>query len=326
MEHVIAYDRNLAPSPHQEPKTIRQLLQQTEVSTICSVYNTIISVEVTDEVSKAFKLLIEHKILSVPVYDSFNRKYIGFLDMLDLIAHAFDKIDFSQCTELDQVLKSDVFTKSKCSEVFSRSGRNPFYAIDIHSPVLMAMEFMSKKLVHRVPVFDPSGSLVTIVTQSNIIKLLFDNLDRFNYASLKLQDLDLGTKNVISINQQKKAIEAFKLIHSNKISGVAVVDDNGYLVGNISASDLGKIGYDAAYLSRLFLSCKDFLTFTGQSEEEQTIPGPRCVFLSATLEELLHKFAVTHSHHLYVIDSETKPIGVISLVDVIALFVNQISA
>jgi CBS domain-containing protein len=43
---------------------------------------------------------------------------------------------------------------------------------------------------------------------------------------------------VVTINMKHFMIDAFKLIWDNEVSGVGVVDDNGKLVANISASDL----------------------------------------------------------------------------------------
>ena len=65
---------------------------------------------------------------------------------------------------------------------------------------------------------------------------------------------------VITINQAEKAVEAFKAMHKHGVSAVAVVDDNGLLVGNISNTDLKVIGYDAALLSQLFIPITEFLS------------------------------------------------------------------
>lgn len=53
-----------------------------------------------------------------------------------------------------------------------------------------------------------------------------------------IAEINLGTKPVISVNENTPAIETFRLMDNKKISSVAVVDANGTFVGNTSASDL----------------------------------------------------------------------------------------
>lgn len=120
------------------------------------------------------------------------------------------------------------------------------------------MELMAKNKVHRVPIVDSSGSLSTIITQSHVVKILSDNIDIFPFSMKKLKELGLGTKNVYSVSENEPAIEAFKIIQSQKISAVAVVDANGTLIGNISASDLGVRIYTLKFLQTLILLLKHF--------------------------------------------------------------------
>ena len=47
-----------------------------------------------------------------------------------------------------------------------------------------------------------------------------------------------GKRETLSIEQSKTMIEAFQMISQKLVSGLAVVDDHGQLVGNISASDM----------------------------------------------------------------------------------------
>lgn len=56
--------------------------------------------------------------------------------------------------------------------------------------------------------------------------------------SKTVQELGLGLKEVLTIREDQNAFEAFRLIHAKKVLGIAVVDNNGVLTGNISASDL----------------------------------------------------------------------------------------
>ena len=58
------------------------------------------------------------------------------------------------------------------------------------------------------------------------------------YTSKTLSELKLGFKDVTKVNSSTTTYDAFKLIKSTNHSSIAVVDDNGALVGNISVSDI----------------------------------------------------------------------------------------
>jgi len=263
MDHVIGGRKEdveiIAKSERVTPKNAKEFLQQIKVFNLFPENRTkIIFVEKDDPLSTAFKLLIDNKILSVPVYNPKRDQFMGFLDMLDIVTHAFASVKGLKGYNLDELLKNPSFINSKCGDVASISGRNPFYTVDENAPLLVAMELMAKNKVHRVPIVDSSGSLSTIITQSHVVKILSDNIDIFPFSMKKLKELGLGTKNVYSVSENEPAIEAFKIIQSQKISAVAVVDANGTLIGNISASDLGVRIYTLKFLQTLILLLKHF--------------------------------------------------------------------
>jgi len=97
------------------------------------------------------------------------------------------------------------------------------------------------------------------------------------------------------------------------------VDDEGKLLGNISATDLRVIGYDGNFLSLLLCPLDHFCSFIPKNT---TIPGPICVSPVNTLEEVLLKITLTRVHRVFVVD-EQKLIGVISLQDILEVFASK---
>jgi CBS domain-containing protein len=71
-----------------------------------------------------------------------------------------------------------------------------------------------------------------------VVTAIRNNLSKFSVKSKTVAELQLGIKEVLTIREDQNAFEAFKLIHAKKVLGIAVVDANGVLTGNISASDL----------------------------------------------------------------------------------------
>ena len=64
---------------------------------------------------------------------------------------------------------------------------------------------------------------------------------------------------VIRIQQTAVAMEAFKLMHYNDVSGVAVINEHGKLMGAITTNDLKLIHADATMFKRLYSPIKDFM-------------------------------------------------------------------
>lgn len=49
-------------------------------------------------------------------------------------------------------------------------------------------------------------------------------------------------REVETVSADSKALDAFRMIIDKKVSGLGIVDSRGFLVGNVSASDLKDIG------------------------------------------------------------------------------------
>jgi len=78
----------------------------------------------------------------------------------------------------------------------------------------------------------------------------------------KLSELSIGTTPVLSVKSNSKAIEVFRLMDNKKLTGVAVVDESGRLVGNTSASDLKVCFFFFFYLwNNVFLSLQIIFFF-----------------------------------------------------------------
>jgi len=284
----------------------------------------IFSVSKKDSVDRAFKLITEHKILSVPVKDEKDR-YYAFVDVLDIVVHIVRQIHGTDQQSIAKLVKeSGILNKDIVVNVADASGRDVYYPIEEEASLLTAIQLMAKRKMHRLPVIDVSGELVTIVTQSHIIKLIYENIAHFEFRTRSISDMKMGLKSVVTITKTQKALDAFQQIHDKKVSAVGVVDDEGCLVGNISASDLKTICSDASEISRLFLPADKFL--------ELNTPGARfgpasfSLGTGNTFEDVLKALLLTQAHRLYVVDGSRKPVGVISLVDVLETIVHQTSS
>lgn len=283
--------------------------------------STIMSVKSTDKASTAFKTLIDHRILSVPVYDVKKRKYNGFLDMIDLLTHCLNIIsdkDFNTNTEFNKLFElKDEFRNVTCGEISDASKRNPWKPVDIRMPLATAIEMMVKWHVYRVPVIDSDGELLTVLTQSHVISFISENIEAFNGLGDKsIEELKLGAGGVISVKLSDKAVEAFKKMQTHKISGVGVVNDANELVGNISASDLKEIGHNGSMIGLLFKTVEEFLKV--KNPNNSFGPVPVAVAPENTFEEAVLKMVLSKIHRVYVQKVNTKvPVGIVSQSDIL---------
>lgn len=106
------------------------------------------------------------------------------------------------------------------------------------------------------------------------------------------------------------------------VSGIAVVDRDGKLIGNTSAKDLKLFMLDRGTLSL----DKDILTYLSQIRQREHIDEvhPSCsVQVTATIGHVIELMAATKYHRVFLTDKEGRPIGVLSLSDVLKFAVSD---
>lgn len=180
------------------------------------------------------------------------------------------------------------------------------------APVSGAIELMANWKVHRIPVVDQDGELITIVTQSHVTKFVYKYIVSLApFGDKTVKELQLGLGEVFSVSSDKQAIDAFKLMVEKGVSAVGVVDAEGRLLGNVSVSDLRVIGFDGKMFSRLFVPITEFL------QSIRPTGGVVTVTTTNTITDILRKLVDNKIHRVYVIDEQSKPIGIISLLDIL---------
>lgn len=127
----------------------------------------------------------------------------------------------------------------------------------------------------------------------------------FIFQGKSLKDLHLGVKKVITVEESAKAIEGYKLMDANKLESIAVVNAEGKLIGQLSASDLRGLAKD------LFSSLdKRISEFIHKAAKIATCSP------DAKIKDVIKQLAAGSLHRLWIVDKEHHPIGVVSLGDV----------
>jgi len=143
-----------------------------------------------------------------------------------------------------------------------------------------------------------------------------------------IENLQIGKKEVITILNTETAYKSFKLMIEKGVNGLAVVNRDGELVGNISISDIKLIGWNADYWNLLGFSIKDYLQQICNHPESVirdynfwTIDHPQHVALSCKMYDKLstaiRMMCFFKVHRVYIVSDDKKPIGVIAMHDVL---------
>jgi len=307
--------------------SFKKLLAETKSTSLPSPKGEVIIVKSTETPLDGFKKLLEHNILSAPVYDVSTRKYTGFLDMRDLVSFVVF-VDDDQKSEFPSNLNEIILRGCKLFKQPSDgvtctylSRRNPFQAVSPNDSLLVVCEMLAKGL-HRVPVVDSTGNVVNIISQSSIVGFLNQHLASLKHQTAHtIKELNLGTKQVISVKHDTSAINTFRVMDNKKISGVAVIDAQGKFLGNTSASDL-KLFIKTLSLEILNEPIMQYLKKIRQESVEIRTPTISCSS-NDSLATLIGKLAATKVHKIFIADDSGgyKPDRVVSITDILRYLV-----
>jgi len=142
-----------------------------------------------------------------------------------------------------------------------------------------------------------------------------------------IEELKVGAfgtiKKVLQVKKSTLLIDAFQLIYDNNVYGVAVVDNDGKFVGNISAADLQYCVDEN--LSFLGYPIEDVIEANPQKKFQSVNPG--VCLPSWSLIEVMKLMVQARVHRIYVVDSmhNFHPIGVITMTDVLDSILDMVS-
>jgi len=259
----------------------------------------------------------------VPVLNREGQFY-GFAEESDIVTYImntlFHRFEETELMQVSKVLDTtDRFQSAVIADVMK-------YPVRLRSSIrimyegcslFQAWEILALDGVHRVPVLDRANNIVDIVTQSMVIDFLWQNIEKLgSLANAKVGDL-FARKDVISVYELDKAHVAFRRMISNNVSGLAVINMEGRLTGNISQRDFRGVHVAAGAFWKLWSTVKDFKT-----QQASSIAAPVKVLFaleSDTLFSVVEKMAVQHVHRIHVVQSTASmlPVSVISQTDIL---------
>jgi len=287
----------------------------------------IIVFESHEKIRNAMQILIDNNIYSAPVWNKEEKQFIGMLDLMDILCF-FEKV-FKETEVLgegflalfEQVNRFATEDVAHCADL---SKNNPFVAVGDNENLLQVVELLSRPAVHRVNVFSAEGLLENVITQSAVIELLSKNIDKLAVAHKTIEELNIGTVPVVSVDINMRTIDAFITMADKKLYSIPVVNHslNNALVTNLSVKDSRSVLLDPTHLHLIYKPLREFITEL--HSEDINIRSPSITISSHdSLGLALKKFVVNKIHRVYVLHADGSPARVISLTDILNVIVNH---
>jgi CBS domain-containing protein len=139
-----------------------------------------------------------------------------------------------------------------------------------------------------------------------------------------------------TVHEGENAINAFHIMGDEKVTGLAVVDDDGVLVSAISITDLRAVGEGGEFFNRLFRPIKEFKEMARQEfprlapkthYSNKKVPR-RGLFVTPeqTFEAVLDAMSDGNIHRVFVCPDAVvpRPTHVISQLDLLRMVLEQI--
>ena len=283
---------------------------------------------------RVFRKLAAENFLGAPVLD--GNRYVGQIDLMDLVKKTTN-LFWGDSVEAWTTFwdKEDKFAETTVDDIMKVPNewtRDPFPPLHSSFTTLYALEQLVRTGQHRIAVVSKLRKRVTgILTQSMLISWLRQNKDCLGaLRDMKVSEMCSESKTPVqTIKETETAINGFKKMANMDVSGLAVVDDQGVLTGNLSVRDLRGVGTSGEQFYTLFRTVKEFKAIERQdyprlappthySNKKVPLRG-RFVTMNGTFDDVLNQMVDGNIHRIFVVENAARPIPthVISQVDLL---------
>jgi len=300
-----------------------ETLQKMPLKELFRDLRPIIYVSANSSLESTLKTLKDNSIVSLPVVDTFSNSVIGVVDMVDIAGFIVDHypsvdnitpqqlrdleldgIRFARETSIHDVINYVTKTYKKSSD---------FFPISSSKSLLQLMERFAIGFA-KVPVLNEEDKLVQFVSQSDLLRYLAQNIYLIgDKATTSLVDVGIGQNAVTFVREDIMVVSAVKIMCSNGLSAVPVVDVYGRLAGNFSTTDLRGLG--PGDFHSLLLPLNQYLATSHPKSLYPLTCRP-----TDSLEYAIFKLVATKVHQLWCISDDRKVVGTVTILDLLKLF------
>jgi CBS domain-containing protein len=278
---------------------------------------------------KALQIMLQNKLTALPVTEKDTGAPLYFLTMLDIIAYAMHEItdeDLSHAmaqrfagwlADADTATAVEHATVGDAVDAMSATRAKHDVLVKGETKLSKTASMMLRAHSNHALVVDEKRHPFSVISMSRLLTFAATFVDRFQFKSSTIASLGLGNPYCITCHESDRAADAFRRMVAHYVASVAVVNDKGEIVGNLSSSDFKLMHYEDKYWSLLGKSVKEYLAELHKAMPADT-PSVLLSFTGgSTFAEVLVAMVKYHVHHIYIVDDKRHPIGVVSNRDMI---------
>ena len=282
----------------------------------------VVEVDADASIIDAAETLWSKNVMGAPLYDRAQKKYIGFFDSRDVLkclvadlgegeaAHTSFRSSFSEA--LKKLRGNETSTGMTLR---SLAARRPFASCKDDNKLISVCDMISPDSCDRVAVVDKDGKISNVISQSAIVSFLSAKVSR-ELLDEPLEDSGISyKKEVHSVLDKVNAAAAFVAMDAKGLNGMAVVDEEGALVANMSGRDIKVAVLDGG--QTVDTDVLSYLAKVRQQGHCTKTRHPKCsVLATETVGAIINKLATTGYHRIFV-TANNKPTGVVSVSDIV---------
>jgi len=277
-----------------------------------------------DDLLECFRRLAKHNLHSAPVYNSDLMRWVGLLDWRSFAAALVNLCRAYPGKTLDEALRALV--EENPTTLIEMARQNPCFPVLEDSSARELIRGFGVSGVHSRPVMakDDPFQIVGMISQSDVVKWLAQHnkelgptlAERTILRVVEQEQEDLRVsklEQVCSVREDTPMTGVLSTLVKFDISGLAVVNQSGKLVANISVSDLKHIVVSNNWES-LFFSAGQFIQQKGARPLVTCSP-------KNSLAEVIDTLAKERVSRVYVTNSAHEPKAAVTRTDVMAAIV-----
>jgi len=295
---------------------VRELLLRSSVGELVVDKKELHQVSSETNIEQVVKLLHEKNITSIPVYDPQQKKYVSIVSIYDILAFVCISASFAQKNES---LSFTALDDTQIHEILGLAKEGKIPVFEASTPLLeIAQLFCTEGGIHRILVHVPNAEenlRYRMLTQLDFVGFLVRNEkllgEKISLAAKKLNpEYYTSEIGVISITNRETALVGFKKLFGTNASAVAIVNEQGKLVGNLSVTDLRGITNET--LNTLRNPVLEYLALRCETKE---ILSPVTCKAQDSFISIMKKAVENRIHRVWIVNDSFEPVGVHTLSD-----------
>ncbi|RGB33119.1 hypothetical protein C1646_625569 [Rhizophagus diaphanus] len=261
----------------------------------------------------------EHNITSLPIYSHDSDSIVTIVNLVDVLNYIIKEAvaDEKLPSKLDS--EKSLSLNNQIEVVMTLDADRESYRMfkaDANEPILSVLEAFSNG-IHRCLVIDYTDKVLPyVLTQTDIIRYIQANPECLSGIDLNrsLESFGLAEpRDVVIGKDNETALNVYRRMAEKSLTGIPIIQhDTEKLMGTLSVSDLRGLNYES--INNLVLPVLKFLAVP-----ESTL-NPITVTKDVALKDALKTIVDNHIHRLWVVNEDKKVDNVISLTDLIKLF------